>query len=528
MAFGRPRSAPGGVPAAQEPEPMAAPPTVPTASLSPIDRAAWTADHARHLLWRAGFGGTPKQIAFLASMPPEDAVSAFLDFDRSSGYPDVKPDDFDDSIMTPPTEEQRREIQRVRRAQDEDTLAKIRLARQQREQQDRRQMNAMQRWWLRRLIESPRPMEEKLALFWHGHFATSYRTIENSYHMFLQNQLFRRHAAGSFADLLHAIVRDPAMIAYLDNNESRKGKPNENLARELLELFSLGEGRYTEKDIKEGARALTGHTFEHNAFVFRREWHDEGSKTILGKSGSLDGEGFVRAILDRRDAAEFITMKLYRFFVHDLPPTPEARRVAGGVVKQLATTLLSAKYEVRPMLRRLLLSEHFYDPANRLARIKSPVELVVGVLRSLNTPVRDLGILNDALDLMGQSLFYPPSVKGWDGGRSWINTSTLFVRQNVTNFLLTGKTPRGYDPLADTQTYDFLPLLMEASEAAPGAEKHAETLAAYLVRFALGRDLSSEKQRVLTEYLQQQGGINAASAARTLALITSLPEYQLC
>lgn len=507
---------------------MASPATTPTASLSPIDRAAWSPDHARHLLWRAGFGGTPKQIAYLASLTPEDAVSALLDFDKTTGYADVKPDDFDDSIMTPPSEDQRREIQRARRAQDEDTLAKVRLVRQQREQQDRRQMNGVQRWWLRRLIESPRPMEEKLTLFWHGHFATSYRTIENSYHMFVQNQLFRRHAAGSFDSLLNAIIRDPAMLAYLDNNESKKGQPNENLARELMELFSLGEGRYNEKDIKEGARALTGYTFEHNAFVFLKEWHDEGSKSLLGRSGSLDGEGFVRAILDRRDAAEFITMKLYRFFVNDLPPTPDSRRVASGVVKQLATTLLSGKYELRPMLRRLLLSEHFYDPANRLVRIKSPVELVVGVVRSLNTPVRDLGILNDALDLMGQSLFYPPSVKGWDGGPCWINTSTLFVRQNVTNFLLTGKTPNGYDPLADVEKYDFLPLLMEASEAAPGAEKDAEKLARYLVQFSLGQDISPDKQAIITGYLKQCGSLSANAAARTLALVTSLPEYQLC
>lgn len=500
----------------------------PTSSLSPINKSAWNAECARHLLWRAGFGGTPKQIAYLAGLTPEQAVSALLDFDQTGGYPAVQPDDFDDSIMKPPSEDQRKEIQRARRAQDEDALAKVRLARQQREQEDRKQMGALQRWWLRRLIESPRPMEEKLTLFWHGHFATSYRTIENSYHMFMQNQLFRRHAAGNFGDLLFAIIRDPAMIAYLDNNDSRKGKPNENLARELMELFSLGEGNYEERDIKEGARALTGYSFEHNDFVFHKDLHDDGPKTILGKTGGLDGDGFVKAILAKREAAEFITLKLYRFFVNDLPAEGQARRVVIGVVKQLASTLLASRYDLRPMLRRLLLSEHFYDPMNRLARIKSPAELVVGMVRSLNTPVRDLGVLNDALDLMGQSLFYPPSVKGWDGGRSWINTSTFFVRQNVTNFLLTGKMPKGYDAMADVERYDFLPLLMEASETASGAEKNAAVLAKYLIEFCLGQSMEPEKETAVAEYLGSFGTLDATSVSRTLALITATPEYQLC
>lgn len=499
-----------------------------SASLKPIGKSAWSADHARHLLWRAGFGGTPRQIAYLASLEPEAAVSALLDVEKIEGYAPVKPDDFDDSIMKPPSEQERQAYQRARRSQDEDTLARIRLQRQEREQVDRRQMNAIQRWWLRRMIETPRPMEEKLTLFWHGHFATSYRTIENSFHMFQQNQLFRHHAAGNFGELLFAIVRDPAMLAYLDNNDSRKERPNENLARELMELFSLGEGNYTEQDIKEGARALTGHTFEHNAFVFRADWHDQGTKTILGVRGGLDGDGFVRAILGKREAAEFLALKLYRYFAGELPPDGPSRRAAIGVVKQLASTLLASRYELKPMLRRLLLSEHFYDPAVRFARVKSPAELVVGAVRSLGTPVRDLGILNDAMDLMGQSLFYPPSVKGWEGGRSWINTSTLFVRQNVTNFLLTGKTPGGYDPLANLEAYDFLPLLAEASEEGSGAEKDPALLARYLIRFALGKDALPEKEQVITSYLSGMGSIDSRSVARTLALITALPEYQIC
>ncbi len=500
----------------------------PTGSLKPIAESEWDEGCARHLLWRAGFGGTPGQVAYLAGLTPEKAVSALLDFEKTGGYSAVEPEGFDDSIMRPPSEDQRKQVRRARRAQDEDALAKVRLLRQQREQVDREQMDGVRRWWLGRLIESPRPMEEKLTLFWHGHFATSYRTIEDSCHMFMQNQLFRRQAAGNFGELLFAIIRDPAMLAYLDNNDSRKDAPNENLARELMELFSLGEGNYSEKDIKEGARALTGYSFEHNAFAFRTERHDEGTKSVLGRNGVKDGDDFVKAILAKREASEFITLKLYRFFVNELPTEGEARRVVIGVVKQLASTLVASRYELKPMLRRMLLSEHFYDGANRLSRIKGPVELVVGMVRSLGTPVRDLGILNDALDLMGQSLFYPPSVKGWDGGRSWMNTSTLFVRQNVANFLLTGKMPKGYDALAAEERYDFRPLMMEASERTDGAEHDPAALARYLIGFCLGRAMTPEKERAVAEYLASFGKVDETSVARTLALICASAEYQVC
>lgn len=503
----------------------------PTDSLLPVSRAEFGYAQARHLLWRAGFGGTPAQIRLLAEWGPEKSVDHLLAF--ASAKPSKEPEDessaFVETIMRPPTEAQRAELRKARRARDEDTLAKFRAEQQRRQGEDRRQMDSMQRWWLKRMIESPRPLQEKLTLFWHGHFATSYRTIENSWHLNLQNRLFRANAAGNFGELLGAIIRDPAMLAYLDNNDSRKEKPNENLARELMELFSLGAGNYTEKDIKEGARALTGYTFEYNEFVFARDRHDAGGKTILGRSGNLDGEGFVRAILDQPACARFIAGKLHRFFVGDAgaPGSPRARATA-AVVAQLAALLRESRYELRPVLRRLFLSRHFHDPANELARIKSPAELVVGAVRSLGTPVRDLGILNDAMDLMGQSLFFPPSVKGWDGERSWINTSTLFVRQNLLNFLLTGKTPTGYDPLADTERYDPAALLAPLAESDPGAERDPAKVADYLLRFALGGEPHPDTLAVIERFLASSGPANRDALTGALALITAMPEYQLC
>ncbi|MBL0928237.1 MAG: DUF1800 domain-containing protein [Phycisphaerales bacterium] len=501
-----------------------------TASLEPIAPAKFGYDQARHLLSRAGFGGSPEQIRTLADWGPAKSVDHLLDLPNSPGaYPWPKADQFETDIMRPPTEEERRMYREAARAQNEDVLAQLRLKRQDAQRRDRQQVRQMQRWWLTRMIETPRPLEEKLTLFWHGHFATSYRTIENSYHQFLQNQTFRAHAAGNFGEMLFAIIRDPAMLAYLNNNQNRKGRPNENLAREIMELFSLGVGHYTEQDIKEGARALTGYTFEHNDFTFSKGQHDEGAKRILGQAGNMDGDEFVKAILAQRQCSRYIAGKLYRFFVNDLndasKPVGDA---AERVIDDLGATLLASRYELKPMLRRMFLSQHFFAAPNVASQIKSPAELVVGAVRSLRTPVRDLGILNDAMDLMGQNLFFPPNVAGWAGGRSWINTSTLFVRQNILNFLLTGKTPSGYDPLASVEKYDPQILLADLAKSDPGADKNPGKVADYLARFCLGADLRTDQKRILGEFMQTNGGrVTTDSVLGLLALITTMPEFQL-
>ena len=498
-----------------------------TASMKPIAASAFGPSQARRLMWRAGFGGTPAQAQVLAEWGPEQSVDTLLNVEEALVYPAPKADDFDGSIMGGDVRAQRRAEAQARRAQDEDELARLRRQREERERNDRRQIREMQRWWLTRMIETSRPFEEKMALFWHGHFATSYRTIENSYHMFLQNEMFRRQAAGSYAQLLDAIIRDPAMLAYLDNNDSRKEKPNENLARELMELFSLGEGNYSEKDIKEGARSLTGYTFEGNEFAFRAERHDDGVKSILGRTGRLKGEDFVVAILARPACSEFIAFKLYRFFIGDLPPTGSPmRQPVISYIRNMAATLRSGKYALRPMLRKMLLSEHFYDTARAPARVKSPAELVVGAMRSLRTPARDLNVLTDAMDLMGQNLFFPPSVKGWDGGRSWINTSTLFVRMNIANFLLTGRLPRGYDAMAGEERYDAAPILEGVNSR---TRKDPDLLAAHILDCALCVEVSAEKREALAVFIRSRGQNDlATTVGESLSLVAAMPEYQLC
>ncbi len=502
------------------------------ASLKPITSENFGYEQARHLLWRAGFGGTARQINTLVSWGPEKSVDFLLDGNDLT-YADDTPKGFDKDIMRPPTEEERRMAAQARRGRDEDALARIQQERQRRERLDRGQIAEMQKWWLRRMIETPAPLVEKMALFWHGHFATGYRTIENSWHMYLQNQLFREKGLSSFATLLTSIIRDPAMLAYLDNNDSRKGRANENLAREIMELFALGIGNYSERDIKEGARALTGYTFNDDEFYFDQRNHDTGAKSILGRSGNIDGDGFVDAILAHRACAPYITRKIYGFFIADVPAEerggeklldPEQR----AVLRQLAGTLRTNKYNLRPLMRRMLLSEHFYSPRFMSDQIKSPSVLVVGAVRSLGTPVRDLSILNDAMDLMGQALFQPPSVKGWEGGRSWINTSTLFVRQNITTYLLTGKKPVGYDATADSLRFDAEALIAPLVEADPRSASNPDAVVDYMLRLTMGSTPPAARESLLSFLATANNRINRDTLTGLLLLITAMPEYQLC
>ena len=504
-----------------------------TPSMAPIKPEKFGYEQARHLLWRAGFGGTPRQIQTLADWGPEKSVDYLLAPEQVP-FDEVSETAFDRSIIRPPTEEERRTAQQARRARDEETLARLQLDNQRREREDRQQMREVQKWWLTRMIETPRPLEERMTLFWHGHFATSFRTIENSYHMFKQNMLFRRHALGNFGELLFGIIRDPAMLAYLNNNQSRKGRPNENLARELMELFSLGVGNYTEDDIKEGARALTGYTFQDDEFVFQKDAHDQNPKKILGRSGRMDGDDFVRQILAQAACSRFIARKLYAYFAADIPPLDATNndrtldRTTVSVIGDLASAMRSSRYSIKPVLRRLFLSEHFYDPRIMGQQIKSPVQLVVGAVRSLYTPTRDLGLLVDALDLMGQKIFEPPSVKGWNGGRSWINTSTIYVRQNVLAFLLTGRKPAGWDAMANEERYDPRPLLDELAGIFPSARSDTRSTAEHLLRYTIGAAPDHAVDILVSSVASAGGGESRDDATRMLLLISAMPEYQLC
>jgi uncharacterized protein (DUF1800 family) len=286
----------------------------------------------------------------------------------------------------------------------------------------------LQGWWLYRMIHTLFPFQERMTLFWHNHFATSIVKVRQPVLMRRQNQTLRKHALEKFRPFVLAMSRDPAMLLWLDSNSNVKGRPNENYARELMELFTLGVGNYTEKDVREAARAFTGWHAAGLSFVFRKSMHDDGPKTVLGQKGNWDGADVVRIVLEQPAAARFLVRKLYRHFISETETPPHA------LLEPLAEQFRKSDYDIAALMRTLLRSRLFFSEHAYHQRIKSPVEFVAGMLRSLEGRVQGEGAvlpLPASLDGLGQTLFAPPSVKGWDGGRAWLNSATLLARHNL-------------------------------------------------------------------------------------------------
>jgi len=290
-------------------------------------------------------------------------------------------------------------------------------------------------WWTWRMLHSPAQLLEKTTLFWHGHFATSAAKVDDPHLMLRQNELLRTYAFGEFPELVLEISRDPAMLIYLDSVSNRKAHPNENYAREVMELFCLGEGKYTEADIRELARCFTGWEVKREKFRFNRYQHDTGTKKVLGKSGQFGGEEGVSIVLNRDDAADFIVSRLIRFFVFDEPQAP------AELIAPLARLFRDSGMQVQPVIEKIISSNLMFSDVARGRRVRSPVELAVGLLRAFDGST-NVFQLASAMRTLGQGLFYPPSVKGWDGGRTWINSSTLLGRSNLVRRLLESEKTR--------------------------------------------------------------------------------------
>ncbi len=284
-------------------------------------------------------------------------------------------------------------------------------------------------WWLYRLIHTSRPAHEQMVLFWHGHFATSAAKVQSPTLLLRQNEAFRRNALGGFGDLVMAVSRDPAMLLYLDSATNRRNRPNENFARELLELFCLGIGNYTEKDIKELARAFTGWELRGEAFQFNRFQHDPGEKKLLGKSGIESGEQAINVIIESPQTSRFIARKLIRYFVSDENDLPTE------LIEPLAASFRENGFQMRQGLRKLFTSRLFFSEHSISRKIRSPIDVAVGLLRMLEGTTNTISLAESTREL-GQSLFFPPNVKGWDGGRQWINSATLIGRINLVTRLL--------------------------------------------------------------------------------------------
>ena len=371
-------------------------------------------DGARHLLDRTGFGATDREVREYAALDRAHAVERLLGGARREA-------------VTPPPAFATASFEPFARVKDMDP--EERKAYQRRLVQEGLELRA---WWIGEMLATPSPLTERMTLFWHNHFATSQRKVRLGQLMYRQNVLLRREALGNFATLLHGIARDPAMLVWLDNAGSRREAPNENFAREVMELFTLGVGNYTERDVKEAARAFTGMSLDRQTgeYRYRPFIHDAGVKTVLGKVGNLDGDDVIEILLARPETARFIADKAWREFVSPDPDPAE--------VERWAQAFRGSRYDVKTLMRAVLLSDAFWSPSNRATLVKSPVDVVVGTLRTFDIHPADLRPAAVQVAVLGQNLFAPPNVKGWPGGVAWIDTATLLGRKQFVDRVFRG------------------------------------------------------------------------------------------
>jgi len=431
----------------------------------PTDERPWDNRLAAHLLRRSGFGGTVKEIKEAQAAGPAKTLEQI--FDRTN----------DASI-------------------EKEMISSARLL------TGGSDASQLASWWLLRMIKTPCPFLEKMALFWHGHFATGADKVQNARAMFRQNQLIRKHALGKFQPLVEDISSDVAMLVYLDSEENRKTRPNENYARELLELFCLGTGNYSEKDIKEIARCFTGWEIRRGKFHFNEHQHDKKTKSFLGATGNYDGNDAVEVILKQESAAKFIARKLIRFFLFD------DKDISDELVTPVADHFRETEYDILSMMKMVLRSNLFFSTESVGQKIKSPVELAVGFLRffDASTNVTQLG---SRIADLGQRPLYPPNVKGWTGGRTWINASTILARANLINEILR----------SDKTKYKAGSLQQWIE--AHGNLKPMESLE-WAEEFLLAIPLSQETRNSFAKVAK-----SSRDPVKSLAMLAALPEFQL-
>jgi uncharacterized protein (DUF1800 family) len=451
----------------------------------PSDAVPWNLQRVGHLYRRAGFGATYAELQAGLKLTPDELIDQLLK--GGLGQDDFATD------LAPLAE----------------SITKTNNAAQ------------LRAWWLHRMLYSPHPLHEKMTLFWHNHFATSNAKVQNAGFMLAQYALLHKYALGSFRDLLQEMsTKDRAMLDWLDGRASKKGNPNENYARELMELFSLDRGHYTEADIREAARAFTGYDLRGNELVFTAANHDDGEKTFFGKTGKFEAKDIVAMCLEKPACPVFLATKLFRFLVSEtITPTPE-------LLAPLCEQLTKTDFDFGQLVSTVLRSNLFFSADIYRTRIKSPVEFALGIARGLEGRIGTSALAN-ALELLGQNVFNPPSVKGWDGGQSWLNGQTLLYRQNLA--------------LALTSTEDVrFGKRLDPAELAKkyGRDTQDQALALFEDVFLQG-DLPAESRHRLEDYARQGKGDKlpvywtredaTKHRVRSLChLVLTQPEFQLC
>lgn len=496
----------------------------------------WTWEEAAHLLNRAGFGGSPREIEALHAMGRNKAVDYLLQPTEDINFlPDpewASPE----NVRT--AAQERFAAFREARAATKDMTAeqadrKRREIAQKFQQEERRRGLEAQGWWLDRMFRTQAPLREKMTLFWHDHFATSVQKVKEPHLLFVQNQTFRQHALGNFKQLTHAMAKDAAMMLFLDLQTSKKGKPNENFAREVMELFTLGQGNYTEEDIRQAARAFTGYevnrlmgTVSHS----KRAW-DEGEKTFLGQKGNFDGDGIIDVIFQQPQAASYLSMKLWEYFAFENPPQ--------SAVEDLAKTFREAKFEVSVVLREIFLSKEFYSEDCMANQIKSPVQFFIQMLKQLEVPSLPKGYALYVQSQLGQILFAPPNVAGWDWGKAWINTNTLLTRYQIAGFLCKATSDSGTARAMGGMPGfgNGMQRMAEMTWKGPDydalvprpARDNVETMVDSLIQRLFQRKLSGNVRESFIAYAAEKKGVvfTNQEVAELLHLMMSTPHYQL-
>lgn len=468
----------------------------------PSAEQPWDEFRAAHLLRRTMIGPKPEEIAEAVKDTPEAVVDRLIEIPFLSLFP-IPPAVWVNEDPLPRDSTDRAKIERAR-------------------------VDEIRTWWMELIVNQEFSIRERMTLFWHNHFATQAKDVQRPQWMFMQNTLLRKHSVGNFKTLVEDITHDPAMIYYLDSNSNKVGAPNENYARELMELFTIGVGNYTEDDIAHAARALTGWTVKGRQAVFVNSRYDKGTKHFLGREGVFNEQDIIDIIFEQDATAEFICTKLYQEFVYEFPDKT--------IVSEMAQILRDNKYEIKPVLKILLNSAHFFDAAIIGAKIKTPIELTAGTARTLGLeagPDKDirgeyLYLLADAL---GQKLLDPPNVAGWPGYRVWVSTTTLPERHAMTDELVDG-TPRRFGRLFYTinkpnsvdfikrfpEPYDPVKLVRAMGECLTAFKVDAEREELFLATLLEGADTydwnpdDPNAPRRITNFLK---------------LIFELPEYQL-
>ncbi|MCX8051108.1 MAG: DUF1800 domain-containing protein [Chlorobi bacterium] len=451
-------------------------------------------EDALHLLRRTTFGVSRQDVARAQQMTTRQAVQALF-----SGNLDP----------TPPA------------WATVDPLTESFPSADARQQEYYRRYAELQQWWLQLMLGSGFSILEKLVFFWHNHYCSDYLKVYYPQYMYLQNQTFRRMAWGNARELARAMVADPAMLIFLDNVASIKGNPNENFARELLELFTLGVNHYTEHDIVEAARALTGWRIQGMRGVFNPQLWDPGTKEFLGQRGAFNADDIIRIVFEQDQAARFLATKFYRFFVYDVPDP--------AIVEQLAQILKANDFELRPMLETLLMSEHFFDPAFRGAVIKSPIDFMVGLCRQLSYSDLPLAYGIERMAKLSLELLNPPTVEGWKGHHLWINTNTYPLRERIAEYFADGKRNDNF------QNFPTAPDVRAFAQSFP-SNGNARQFVRDVARFLL----AIEPGPKTLDYLLEQLLLGAPEYEWSLAMsnvelrlrsllkaIFTLPEYQL-